>query len=304
LTVGLSFLLVYAKCVSAEWSDVLRWSQTVIDLADGDPTKGNFIVGTPLAHAFATRGLARYFLGLPGWRDDLREGLAIACGADPMSYAMVVAFVYFPGIVLGVLRPDDSGVREIEDALRIAEQSGDDMALALARAALAVALVYRDTSAERDRGQKQLTKVGEVFLRGGHNLGELPVVNMCLARERARGGDRDGAIPLMRAAVDDLVRQGQLLSYGIPATGVLVETLLDRGAESDLAEADVAIERLTVTPADEGHAVRDVWLLRLRALRARARGDDAAYHDLVSRYCSMAKSLGFQGHIAWAEAMT
>jgi len=47
----------------------------------------------------------------------------------------------------------------------------------------------------------------------------------------------------------------------------------------------------------------DIWLLRLRALLARARGDDVAYRDLVGRYRAMAGSLGFEGHIAWAEAM-
>src|ERR1700722_7471398 len=43
LTVGLSFAAIYAKCESGEWPDVLRWSQRVIDLAGGDPSKGNFI---------------------------------------------------------------------------------------------------------------------------------------------------------------------------------------------------------------------------------------------------------------------
>ncbi len=38
-------------------------------------------------------------------------------------------------------------------------------------------------------------------------------------------------------------RAGQLLSWGIPATGVLVETLLDRGADGDVAEAEAAIEQ-------------------------------------------------------------
>ena len=49
--------------------------------------------------------------------------------------------------------------------------------------------------------------------------------------------------------------------------------------------------------------MREIWLLRLRALLARARGGEDAYRDLVSRYHTMAESLGFQGHIAWAEAM-
>ena len=44
-------------------------------------------------------------------------------------------------------------------------------------------------------------------------------------------------------------------------------------------------------------------MLRLSALLSRARGDDGAYRDLVSRYRAMAESLGFEGHIAWAEAM-
>ena len=219
LTVGLSFPVIYAKIESGEWSDVLRWSQRVIDLADGDPSKGNFIFGSPLALAFTTRAIARYCLGRPGWRDDLRHGLAMARSADPLSYATVVAYVYFPGIPYGVLRPDDSAVREIEDALRIAERSGDDLALVFARVTLGVALVHRHTDAERDRGQKLLAEVSDVFLRRGHNLGDLPIVNVYLARERARRGDRDEAIPLMRAAVDHLVPRGTTAGVGHSCDG-------------------------------------------------------------------------------------
>jgi hypothetical protein len=45
-------------------------------------------------------------------------------------------------------------------------------------------------------------------------------------------------------------------------------------------------------------------LLRLRALLSRARGDHVAYRELVGRYRAMAESLGFEGHITWAQAMT
>ena len=107
----------------------------------------------------------------------------------------------------------------------------------------------------------------------------------------------------MRAAADHLFREGRLLAWGISATGVLVETLLDRGADGDVAEAEAAIERLAAAPADEGLVIRDIWLLRLRALLARAHGDAAAYAEFRDRYRDMAKTLGFEGHIAWAEAM-
>ena len=54
LTVGLSVTAIALKIESGEMAEVLRWSQTAIDLADGDPTKGNFIIGSPLAVAFAS----------------------------------------------------------------------------------------------------------------------------------------------------------------------------------------------------------------------------------------------------------
>ena len=303
LTVGLSFAAIHAKMESAEFSDMLRWSQRIIDLADGDPAKGNLIFGSPLALAFATRGIARWCLGRPGWADDLRHGLAIARSADPMSDAVVVTYVYFAGIPFGVLAADDRAVREIEDALRIAERSADDFALAVARMTLGVALVDRPTAAERDRGQKLLAEVSEVLVRHEYILCDLPTLEVYLAREGARRGDRDDAIPLIRAAVDHLFREGQLLVWGIPATGVLVETLLDRGAESDVSEAEAAIEQLATAPAEERLVIRDIWLLRLRALLARAHGDMVAYADLRDRYRDMARTLGFEGHIAWAEAM-
>jgi hypothetical protein len=303
LTVGLSMPLIYAKVESADWSGALRWSQQAIDLADGDPSKGNFIIGSPLAFAFTRRAMARYFLGRPGWRDDLRHSLAIARSADPMSSATVVADVYFGAIPNGVLRPDDCAVDEIEDALRIAERSGDDLAVVFTWMTLGVALVHRQTAAECDRGHKLLAEVSEAFVRRGHNLCDLPIVNVHVARERARRGGRDEAIPLMRAAVDDLVGAGQLLAWGVPATGVLVETLLDRGTESDVAEAEAAIERLAAAPAAEGLVMREIWLLRMRALLARALGDEPTYRDYRDRYGEMATALGYEGHMAWAEAM-
>src|SRR6476660_5880366 len=82
LTVGLSTATIYAKIENAAWLDALRWSQRVIDLADGDPSKGNFIFGSPLAIALTTRALARYCLGRAGLQDGLRQCVAMARRAD------------------------------------------------------------------------------------------------------------------------------------------------------------------------------------------------------------------------------
>jgi len=298
LTVGLSFAAVHAKVEIGELSDVLPWSQRVIDLADGDPSKGNFIFGSPLALACTQRAVARYSLGRPGWQDDLRHGLAMARSTDPLAYAVVVAWVYVPGIPSGVLRPDDSAMREIEDALRIAERSADDLALSNAQMALGFALVHRPTDAERDRGQTLLTELAIA----GELVDRALIINVYLARERARRGDRDEAIALMHAAVDHLLRELRP-GWALLAICVLVETLIDRGTHGDVAEAEAAIERLATALADEGLALLDIWLLRLQALLAQAQDDAAAYADLRDRYRDMAETLGFEGHMQWSEAM-
>lgn len=202
-----------------------------------------------------------------------------------------------------MLAADDRAIREIKDALRIAERSGDDMAVAFAGVILGLALVHRRTDAEREHGRQLLTEIAEVFLRRQHNLSELRLVNMYVARELARREDHDAAIPLMVTALDQLIHEGQLLSWGIPATAVLVEALLDRRADGDVAQAESAIDRLADATGDDGIAVRDIWLLRMRALLARAEGDDVAYQSLAAEYRAMAESLGFEGHKAWATAM-
>jgi class 3 adenylate cyclase len=303
LTLRLSLTAIGIKAQTGEMAEALRWSQAVIELTDGDPTKGDILFGSPLAAALASRGTARWALGRAGWRDDYDRALAMARGADPMSRASVNTYAYGFAIAGGVLLADDAALRDLEEALEITQRWTEDVTLSYARWILGVALLHRESPAERERGLAVLGQVRDMCLEGRTYQFMLAVVDVGTARERARRGDRDGAIPLVREAVDDLFHAGHLWSC-IVATGLLVETLLDGGTDSDVAEAEAAIERLATAPADEGLVIRDIWLLRLRALLARAHRDDAAYADFRDRYRDMAKSLEFEGHIAWAEAMT
>jgi hypothetical protein len=66
LTVGLAVPAFANWFANGEFGEISRWSQTVIDLADGDPAKGaGFGMGSPLAIAVAFRGVARWWLGHP-----------------------------------------------------------------------------------------------------------------------------------------------------------------------------------------------------------------------------------------------
>ena len=291
LTVRLSLVAIGVKSQTCEMAEALRWSQAVIELTDGDTTKGDILFGSPLAAALASRGTARWALGRAGWRDDYHRALAMARGADPMSRASVNTYAYGFTIASGVLLADDAALRDLEEALEITQRWSEDVTLSYARWILGVALLHRESPAERERGLAVLGQVRDMCLEGRTYQFTLAAVDACTARERARRGDRDGAIPLLREAVDDLFHAGHLWSC-IVATGFLVETLLDRGTDSDVAEAEAAIERLAAAPADEGLVMRDIWLLRLRALLARAHGDDA-------RLSRIPGSLPRHGENAW-----
>jgi adenylate cyclase len=162
-------------------------------------------------------------------------------------------------------------------------------------------LLLRDTAADRHRGLELLALVSDMCTHRRFPQSELPMINLEAARETARSGDRDCAISVMRKSADEVFTRGQIM-YCSRTTALLVETLLDRGADGDAAEAEAAIARLAASPAD-GSVIREVWLLRMRALLARAHGDEASYRDYRDRYRAMAASLGFEGHMAWAEAM-
>jgi tetratricopeptide (TPR) repeat protein len=301
LTIGLAFVAFINWFDSGEFGEILRWSQTVIDLAEGDPAKGaGFGMGSPLAIGLAFRGVARWWLGRPGWRQDLHDAFAMARNSDPATLAIVLTWTYGVAIPYGVLRADDSALRTIDEAVQTAQRASSDIALIFTEYALGVALLYRDAAADRRRALEPLVQAREWQRERMPSL--VPVTELAAARERARRGDRDAAIPVMRKAVDELHQAGRL-GYGVWGTGILVEALLERDAEGDLAEAQAAIDRLANLLPDDGSAVRDITLLRLRALLARARGDDVGYRDLASRYRAMAESLGFEGHIAWAQAM-
>jgi adenylate cyclase len=154
----------------------------------------------------------------------------------------------------------------------------------------------------RQEGFELLARARGAALKEGFSMNALAVVDPEIAREKARNGDLDGAIELSRAAIDHMFETGAMLSHGI-ATIVLVQSLLDRGGDGDLQEAQAAIDQLAAIPADPGYVLRELPLLRLRALLAQAHGDEAAYRDFRDRYRDMARTLGFEGHIAWAEAM-
>jgi class 3 adenylate cyclase len=302
LTVGAAFAAISIKAQNGQMTDALRWAQTAVDWAAGDPAKTGLVVGYPLAMALAFRGTARWWLGRPGWHSDLDEALAIARNAtDPWTVGFVNAWVYGNAIHSGLLRLDDTAMGDLEQALQVAEASGDDTVLGTVKYTFGTVLTARGSKSDRQRRTEMLAQVRDMCLHQRFLMSELPVVEAISAYDQAKYGDRDGGLSQMRKSVDDLFVRGQYI-YGLGTTALLVEVLLSRGDENDLTEAESAVERLAAIPGD-GWVARDIMVLRLRTLLARARGDEAGYRDGRDRYRALATSLGFEGHMKWAEAM-
>jgi len=69
-------------------------------------------------------------------------------------------------------------------------------------------------------------------------------------RERARREDRDDAVPLMRATVDNLVRGGSCWSAALMRPLFWRRRCWTAGADGDVTEVEAAIERVAAVSTD------------------------------------------------------
>jgi class 3 adenylate cyclase len=302
LTVGLTFVGFANWFNSGDFGEILKWSQNAIDVAAGDASKGTgFGIGSPLAVATAFRGVARQWLGFTGWRSDLHDAIAMARNSDPTTLALVVAWTYGLGIGYGVTPADDPSLSAVEEAVQKAEKASNDAALEGALFALGTALLHRDNATDRHRGLEIMTQARDSWIPM-RTPSLIPIVEVLIGREAAARGAPDAVLPVMRRAVDELYREGRI-GWIVCATSALVETLLARGNAGDMSEAEELSGRLAALGSAHQSAIVDITLLRVRTLLSRDRGDAAAFSDHLDRYREAAYALGFEGHIAWAEAM-
>ena len=299
LTCGLLLAVTYAKSEIGEMTEALRLAERVIELADGDRAMGHTSMGSPLREqpgCAASTGCA--------WAS--KDGdpmptaaIALAAPLHPTSHVAAIMYKYILAIPIGALLADSVALRETAEALHIAEQAGDDFTLVQAQLARGLVLVHHDGL--RREGVDLLSQARDAAVKQGFTMNALALVDPAIAREKARNGDLDGAIELSRSAIADMYDTGGVLSLGV-ATTVLVESLLDRGAEGDLQEALSAIDRLASVPSEPGFVLHELPLLRLRARVAGVQGDHAASHQVMQDYRARAAAADFEPLVAVADA--
>jgi adenylate cyclase len=205
------------------------------------------------------------------------------------------------GVTVGAVRPDATAVRETAEILEMAEQSGDDLSLASARSLHGFVLAQQ-TGPDRDRGLALLAVAREAVTQGRSLAAYLSSIDCEFATERALRGDVDGAIQALQSIVEAEIASGGLGTIGC-TTESLAELLLRRGRPADIEAAREAIDRAAAVPTEAGVVIYDLPLLRLRALLARACGDEVEYRRHRDRYRALANEVGFEGHMAKAETM-
>jgi adenylate cyclase len=184
--------------------------------------------------------------------------------AHGVTLPVIMSNVYAWGILTGALLPDDDAVRETAEAVRIAEERGNDVGLELAHCAQGLVLSRRATAAERDVALELLHRARDAQV-GQWNLVAATMADIRIAELTAEAGEVQGAIESARSIVDQLFETGEMFLRGA-ATAALVETLLRRGSDTDVQEAAAAIERLAAVPTDPGFVLNEIPLLRMRAL--------------------------------------
>ena len=222
--------------------------------------------------------------GVAGWREDFDRALGAVAAIPPQFRSGTFYIIYLMTIPNGVLVSGERALAEIAEIASAAEQFGEQVTVDLAQMALGITLVYRGRP-ERDIGADLLEELHEAAQRKRLTIpGNLPLIDIHVARERGRRGDIDSAVELASDFFDaSLHSAGEAIWLGT-GTAVLVELLLQRGSDADLREVRAAITKLAERPTDPGVVLYEIWLLRLRALLAQAEGDEVTYRDYRDRY--------------------
>ena len=163
-------------------------------------------------------------------------------------------------------------------------------------------MLVRHGGPEEETGYALLRQARESAEQGRYFVSGVDIADLEIAERKARDGDVDGAIILTQRMCDKLFNRGPLIWAG-EATTAMVEALLQRGAAGDVEKARDAVDRLARATEGNMLSFHEVALLRMRALMARAGGNEPAYREYAERYRARAIALGFDEHVAIAEKM-
>ena len=203
--------------------------------------------------------------------------------------------------VLGAFAPDEAALREADDALALT-QSGDNFGLACALIARGVVLVHRGGS-DADLGLECLERLREMSLKHQWPVTGVRIADIHLATHKLEDR-RPRRLRRHHRRVPSTARCGPARRSGSamrpPSSWRLWPDAEPNPICAPPSRPSTGSRQYRVDPT---FVLHEVQLLRMRALLARAHGDEVAYREFVERYRTRAAECGHAGHVAIAEAM-
>ena len=182
-----------AKLQAGELHEVLRLADRIVTLADGDASMGSGVMGSPLAVGFAFRGIGRWSLGLPGWRDDFEDSLRhrtkLGCSHSFSGDVLRIRQLRCPWI----LPADATALRDTEETLERAQRSGDDLGTWTSLGALEAPCWSSQMVREREIGLALLAEAREDVEGDRFSYAMLGFMDVLAATAKAAVGDLDAA---------------------------------------------------------------------------------------------------------------
>ena len=284
------FVIAYARLANCEFAAALQMIDRVVALLQDVPTM-------ELALASSTRGAIEMCTGdHEHGRRLLRESFQQARALPPASQA--VAWAYH-GLMaaMGLYQAEDL-VGEMSDTLRRAESFGDMFGIISAQWTYGVALLRSDITSH-DMAIELLERSRTKFANTDCSAPRCRVL-AALVIDAAREGHRDEAIDELRECFSLHSTRGFRLLAG-RAGEVLVELLIERGSDDDLAEAHQILDQPQARHPDV--PAMDLWWLRSRTLLAKAERDALGYSEAAEQYLLLCETLDARGRLAEARQM-
>ena len=238
---------------------VAQWAIEMIEVAVGEDTAE--AAGSSLAMMLLWGAVASCSVGNPGWRHDMRRAIDLERTLAPEGSLLLFLIGVGYGFLthMEALVPDERAMEELSEAVRRAEEIGDDLALGTAYLARGLVLSRRSADAERRLGLEALRSAHEIFVQRAI-LTPATMAEIQIAEMTAVYGDVQQAIEDARSIVNQLVENDEGFMRAA-ATAVLVQSLIQRGSDADLVDAADEIERLAAIPTDPGFVLNEIQLL-------------------------------------------
>ena len=285
LKVDLLFTVMWAQFLVCDYDALFTTAERIRAIAGTD-------VNSSVARATAVCGTSRIVTGdAAAGQRELAVGIEQARDTDAVTFAAVMTLKCCLTAV-GLEPPTSSALDDAYESLRRAQAYGDNFATACAHWACGTVLLRLDPNSESS-AIEHLKSARDIITRHRTVVVALAPIEADLALITAREGDVDGAIESMRTVIGRQLENFDVTFMGVTIPA-LIQLLVARGRDDDLAEASLMVQGLQAQAA----AVQVACDATLRAFcNSVIAKDEVVAQSARDDYARIAERMGARGSL-------